>query len=162
YQASDADIVAWPSKGVMPVEGFSGGYWTTRFYNNYIVTNDSTVTVKRLNDNSEWNFTEEITTGNHRFTFVNGMVSFYNPDLFSWNKYNYEITVHNVKNLETNQIEDYTYRSVFKKVYSTGEEETDEIYPTSISTDIDEYTGEVGDIKVIDVTFGNNPAEKLL
>ena len=49
-----------------------------------------------------------------------------------------------------------------KKVYSTGEEETDEIYPTSISTDIDEYTGEVGDIKVIDVTFGNNPAEKLL
>ena len=162
YQTSDVDIVAWPSKGVMPVEGFSGGYWTTRFYNNYIVTNDSTVTIKRLNDNREWNFTEEITTGNHRFKIGNGMVSFYNPDLVSGNNYIYEITVHNVRNLETDKIEDYTYRSVFKKVYSTGEEETDEIYPTSISTDIDEYTGEVGDIKVIDVTFGNNPAEKLL
>ena len=161
YQANNIEMVAWPSKGVTPMEGFSGGYWTAKFYNKYKPTDSSTVTVKRLNDNAEWNFTKQTTSGINRFKIGTDMVSFYNADMTAGDKYVYEVTVHNVKNLTTGENEDYTYRSVFMNAYSTDDEIQD-LYPSSITTNISDYTGEVGDVQVIDVTFGNNPAEKLL
>ena len=55
-QDYDAEVVAWPAKGVTISEsGFApSGMWTCQFYNGLKPTSDTTVTVRGLNSGAVW------------------------------------------------------------------------------------------------------------
>ena len=56
YVESNVDVVAWPSKGITPIEsGISAGtMMTCKFYNGYTGTENTTVTVHCLNSGKTW------------------------------------------------------------------------------------------------------------
>ncbi len=136
-QAYSNEIVAWPSDGITPMEAYTGGYWTCRFYKNYQVTADTTVEVIRLNDNKTWKFETRSTAGTNKFAVNGGILSFYNQDLTGKAGNVYKFIIHNVKNTATGNVTDYTYRTVFKSLYS---DDTVALkYPESISLEKTEY-----------------------
>ena len=152
YAPYTVNAVAWPSIGITPLEAYTGGYWTCKFYEDYTVTSDTTVNVKCLNNNREWNFTETSVTGNTRFYIGNNQVSFYNEDMkeMSEDGYIFVITIKNVK--KDGNLTNYTYRSVFKSLTS----ETEIVYPTSISLNKTSIQGTQGAKFVLETTFSNN------
>ena len=152
YAPYTVNAVAWPSIGITPLEAYTGGYWTCKFYEDYTVTSDTTVNVKCLNNNREWNFTEKSVTGNNRFYIENNQVSFYNEDMqeMSEDGYIFVITIKNVK--KDGNLTNYTYRSVFKSLTSG----TEIVYPTSISLNKTSIQGTQGAKFVLEPTFSNN------
>lgn len=152
YAPYTVNAVAWPSIGITPLEAYTGGYWTCKFYEDYTVTSDTTVNVKCLNNNREWNFTETSVTGNNRFYIGNNQVSFYNEDMkeMSEDGYIFVITIKNVK--KDGNLTNYTYRSVFKSLTSG----TEIVYPTSISLNKTSIQGTQGAKFVLEPTFSNN------
>ena len=152
YAPYTVNAVAWPSIGITPLEAYTGGYWTCKFYEDYTVTSDTTVNVKCLNNNREWNFTETSVTGNTRFYIGNNQVSFYNEDMKEMceDGYIFVITIKNVK--KDGNLTNYTYRSVFKSLTS----ETEIVYPTSISLNKTSIQGTQGAKFVLETTFSNN------
>ena len=152
YAPYTVNAVAWPSIGITPLEAYTGGYWTCKFYEDYTVTSDTTVNVKCLNNNREWNFTEKSVTGNNRFYIGNNQVSFYNEDMqeMSEDGYIFVITIKNVK--KDGNLTNYTYRSVFKSLTSG----TEIVYPTSISLNKTSIQGTQGAKFVLEPTFSNN------
>ena len=136
-QSYENEIVAWPSAGITPTEAYAGGWWTCKFYKNYQVTPDTTIEVKRLNDNKTWRFTEKTRFGANRFQVNGNLLSFYNADMTGKAGYVYEFTIHNVKNSSTSEITDYTYRTVFKSLYSDDDIKLK--YPESVSLEKEEY-----------------------
>ena len=152
YAPYTVNAVAWPSIGITPLEAYTGGYWTCKFYEDYTVTSDTTVNVKCLNNNREWNFTETSVTGNNRFYIGNNQVSFYNEDMqeMSEDGYIFVITIKNVK--KDKNLTNYTYRSVFKSLTSG----TEIVYPTSISLNKTSIQGTQGAKFVLEPTFSNN------
>lgn len=155
YSSSGVSMVAWPSAGITPIEAFSGGYWTCKFYSKYSTTSSTNVYVKRLNDNKEWKFETQTQSGINRFVINSDMVSFYNSDLNEEDGRVYEITVKNVKNYNTGKTEDVKYRSVFKSV----NEAKQKIYPTSISLDKKEIVGAINSKVILKPTFSSDATE---
>ena len=152
YTIYTASAVAWPSIGITPTEAYSGGYWTCKFYEDYTITSDTTVNVKCLNNNREWNFVETSTSGKNKFYMQNNQVSFYNADMIGMGEdgYVFVITIKNVK--KDGNIVDYTYRSVFKSLSS----ETKIVYPTSINLSKSQIKGTIGAKFLLETTFSNN------
>lgn len=155
YVQSNVEMVAWPSAGVTPVEAFSGGYWTCKFYKNYSPTSSSQVYVKRLNDNAEWKFEKVASSGQNLFEINNDMVSFYNADLSAQDGYVYQITVKNVKNKKTGKTEDITYRSVLKNALTA----TQKVYPASIPLDRKQITANINSKVMLKTTFSSGATE---
>lgn len=125
YEKSDIDLVSWPSKGVTPTDAIYRNTfnWTAAFYSDYSFTEDSSVNVKLLNTGKEWNFSEsDGNTSSHYFYRTSSKVSFYDNNLSVSQGDVYLVTLQNVKNEATGEIEDYTYRSVIEDVYSNGGE----------------------------------------
>ena len=150
------NVVAWPSEGITPMEAYTGGRWTCMLTSGYSITSDTTVKVVRLNDNKEWNFTEK-SAGNNFFAINGGIITFSNSDLEAEDGYVYEITINNLKNTETNEIENYTYRSVFANVYGDSVEVE---YPSDISLDKTKIQGVVGNkIELNTIISGENVTE---
>ena len=126
YRAYTGDLVAWPSNGIFPLELVSRGIgnWTAQFYNNYEVTPNTTVTIECLNTNAKYDITSSgnskylKVTGNNLVTFRDDNIVYENGDVF-------KITLHNVKNTNTNSLQDYTYRSVFYSDSMSGTQATD-------------------------------------
>ena len=122
YQASDVDMVAWPSKGIMLVDANASSYrWTARFYSSrYQVTDSTTVEVTCLNNGKTWSFTDENSgeyefyrlPGSNQVTFYDDTIAYSRGDVF-------QITLHNV--LADGQLSDYTYRTVFENAYVTSQ-----------------------------------------
>ena len=122
---TDIFLEAWPAEGITFLESVLPDNrkfkWTARFLDKYTVTSNTTVTVKCLNTEETWEFNEETDTSSvyfKRYTTsiqsINNKVAFFNSQIVPENGYVYEITVHNLKNDDTNSTEDYTYRSVFE------------------------------------------------
>lgn len=115
----DNDIVAWPSKGIFPLDmvGAGIGNWTAYLYK-YSATDDTYVTVKCLNNSKTYEITKENSsnssdkflqiTGTYLVTFRDDSIVYEDGDVF-------EITLHNVKNAQ-GSLQDYSYRSVFKSL----------------------------------------------
>lgn len=150
YKQSDVDVVAWPSIGITPTEAwYGGGYWTFKLYSTkYSIQSNTTIEVTRLNDNKTWIF-DDNTDSSSDFVRGSQILSFRNADLTGEDGLVYEITIKNIKNTEKNAIEDYTYRAVFKSLYS----EVDAAYPTQINLDKSEITGMKGAQTELKVTF---------
>ena len=125
YESFDNELVAWPSNGIMPMDliNYSIGNWTARFYKNYSVTADTEVTIECLNTGVTYEITKENANGDDKFLQTTGsrLVTFRDDNLTYENGDVFKITLHNMKNDATGEIEDYTYRSVFYKFYDSGE-----------------------------------------
>lgn len=158
YKESNVDAVAWPSIGITPTEAwYGGGYWTFKLYSTkYSIQSNTTVEVKRLNDNKTWIF-DDNTDNNSNFVRGSKILSFRNADLIGEDGLVYEITIKNIKNTEKNAIEDYTYRAVFKSLYSS----IDLSYPTQLEMDKSTITGMKGAQAELKVTFSPENATEV-
>ena len=126
-QSNDVFLQAWPAEGITFIESLANDNkrfkWTARFLDKYTVTSGTTVTVKCLNTDETWEFTDEVGDTNSSVYFkrytdsvqsINNNVVFYDSSIVPENGYVYQITVHNLQNDDTGLSEDYTYRSVFE------------------------------------------------
>ena len=155
YKESNVDVLAWPSIGITPTEAwYDGGYWTFKLYSTkYSIQSNTTVEVKRLNDNKTWTFNDD----NSNFVRGTKILSFKDADLIGKDGIVYEITIKNIKNTEKNAIEDYTYRAVFKSLYSSVEAS----YPTQLEMDKSTITGMKGAQAELKVTFSPENATEV-
>lgn len=155
-QSHNVPAVAWPSIGITPMEAFSGGYWSISLYN-YTTTPNTTVDVVRLNDNTKWLFTERTTlsSSTNRLYVSNSYISFYNSSLTGSDGVAYQITLRNLKNGE-NDVPEYTYRTIFKKLYSKSIEV---VYPESVNLDKDTLQLDAGQKKSLTPKFTENATE---
>ncbi len=119
---SKIPIIAWPSKGITFLESlvYKRFTWTAQFVKRYTIQNNTTVTVKCLNTNDTWNFTDEVETSTKKFkrvtndiSTINNKVVFFDYNIVPEAGYVYEITLHNIYDEEVGGQVDYTYRSVF-------------------------------------------------
>lgn len=129
-------IEAWPSKGITFMETLAATrfQWTARFVDKYLVLDTTTATIKCLNTGEVWKFTEQeknndrwFACSNNSISSLNNKVIMYDSSIVVQPGYVYEITIHGLKNEDTNDIEDYTYRSVFDYADVSN-------YPTSVNT----------------------------
>lgn len=125
YQPSDVEVVAWPSKGIMPEEsGFSAsGMMTCCFYNGYKGTKDTDVTIHCLNNDVTWTIEQgnlgqgqDIYVSDSHIAFKDSSVSFGVGGV-------YEITFSNLEN-ESGENVSYTYRTVYESAYNDSSEES--------------------------------------
>lgn len=125
YQPSDVEVVAWPSKGIMPEEsGFSaGGMMTCCFYNGYKGTENTDVTIHCLNNDVTWTIEQgsleqgqDIYVSGEHIAFKDSSVSFGIGGV-------YEITFMNLKNADGEDVS-YTYRTVYESAYNDSSEES--------------------------------------
>ncbi|PWM40393.1 MAG: hypothetical protein DBX52_03120 [Clostridiales bacterium] len=125
-QASDAEIVGWPSKGIMLNEAGAGTntMYTAKFVRNYSVTQNTGVIFRCLNTGDTYTFEAgQENTRNHEYHInANGenMVSYYDNAIALSVGYVYEITLTNVRNNQTGEYTDYSYRSVYENAYLGG------------------------------------------
>ena len=135
YDYNDC-IEAWPSKGITFMETLMAErfQWTARFVDKYLVLDTTTATIKCLNTGEIWEFTEQEDNNDRCFlchndsiSALNNKVIMYDSSILPQPGYVYEITIHGLKNEDTNNIEDYTYRSVFEYADVSN-------YPTSVNT----------------------------
>lgn len=135
YDYNDC-IEAWPSKGITFMETLASPRfkWTARFVDKYLVLDTTTATIKCLNSGEVWKFTEQEKNNDRWFACSNDSISSLNNKVIMYDSsivvqpgYVYEITIHGLKNEDTNNIEDYTYRSVFEYADVSN-------YPTSVNT----------------------------
>ena len=135
------DLVAWPSNGIFPLNMVSNGIgnWTARFYNNYKVSAKTEVTIKCLNSGKIYNITQANknesgkllrAVDSKQLTFKDDTIAYRNGDVF-------EITIHNVDD-GTGKLIDYTYRSVFKDLYSEDISPVTDINLNTASVNIQE------------------------
>ena len=123
----DTELVAWPSNGIMPINHISGtiGNWTAQFYKNYSVTEETEVTIECLNTGATYEITKENSGTNGKFLRTTGsrLVTFRDDNLTYENGDVFKITLHNMKNDATGEVEDYTYRSVFHIFSDSSQDE---------------------------------------
>ena len=132
YRTNTSELVAWPSNGIMPIDMINGsiGNWTAKFYG-YEATEDTSVTVKCLNTNKSFEINNTNANNSNKLLKTNGSIITFRDDNITYEDGTiFEITIHNLKNSETGKIQEYTYRSVFKKFYVSKIKEV-----TSISLD---------------------------
>lgn len=125
YKASDVKLQAWPAEGITFLESLVDKKfkWTAQFVKQYKVQDNTTVSVRCLNTNQEWNFTEEEgTTSSNRYfsrytksiSSINNKVVFYDSTIIPEMGHVYEITIYNLLDENTGRSANYTYRSVFQ------------------------------------------------
>ncbi|MBQ8639244.1 MAG: Ig-like domain-containing protein [Lachnospiraceae bacterium] len=127
--SSDVDVVAWPSKGIMPKEsGFSSDtMMTCRFYNGYIPASDTIVTVTCLNTDEVWTIDSSQLQSGQDF-FVNGKLISYMDTGISFTVGNiYQITFDHLRDSSGTDVS-YSYRSVFESIWT----DCDALYPEEI------------------------------
>lgn len=121
YQENDISFVGWPSEGIMISQAGAGSntMYTGQFYQDYGVTDQTTVTFRCLNTDEEWHFTSaEENTTNHRYHINHGnQVSYYDKSIALVVGNVYQITFDHLKDSKTGEEISYTYRSVYEDAY---------------------------------------------
>ena len=128
--ADDAEVVAWPAKGVTISEsGFApSGMWTCQFYNGLKPTSDTTVTVRCLNSGAVWKIDPANLLDSQAYQ-VNGTLISYADNSIAFKVGGvYEITYEHLNDRDGKDAS-YTYRTVYEKAYlsSDGKEEPQQI-----------------------------------
>ena len=133
YQMDDTELVAWPSNGIFVTNIIypSIGNWSARFYKNYQITSETTVTVENLVTNKIYEINNNTTNKNRILRITNfgqeSQVTFRDDNITYENGDVFKITLHNVKNLSTGENQDYSYRSVFYSTNDFNKKSVDEI-----------------------------------
>lgn len=129
--AEGIEMVAWPSaNGVTLLETLENSYfrWSAKFYQNYKVTNNTTVEVRCIQTGETWNWDTTQTSGGYRYfnrvvsaeTELIDMVIFGDETLIPQPGFVYEITINNLKNTNTNKTDSYSYRAAFEYADSSN------------------------------------------
>ena len=124
YVESNVDVVAWPSKGITPIQSGFGAetMMTCKFYNGYEATENTTVTVHCLNNDITWTINQNNLSEGQYMNVSGNLVSYMDNSIsFSCGGV-YEITFSDLKN-EQNEDVSYTYRSIYESAYSNESEE---------------------------------------
>ncbi len=118
------EMVAWPSNGVTLMENLDNTtfIWSTKFYSNYTVTKDTTVTVECLQNGYTWHWDKLSNGSAHYFSRdyesgpeeLQNRVLFGDKNLIAMPDCTYKITLENLKNKNTGNTQSYTYRTTFK------------------------------------------------
>lgn len=122
YQQSEAEIVAWPSKGVMLEEASAGSntMYTAKFVKNYSLTDNTGVIFKCLNTGEEYRFNAgEENTDDHRLHNNGNIISYYDANISMTVGNVYEITLTNVADRASGNTTNYVYRSVYESAYNS-------------------------------------------
>lgn len=124
YAPSNVEVVAWPSKGVLPDDsGFvASGMMTCQFYNGYSGTASTTVKIRCLNSGREWTIdpanlsnSQDIRASGHLISYQDNSISFARGGV-------YEITFEHLKNAQNEEVS-YTYRTVYETAYMGDDNE---------------------------------------
>ena len=116
-------LEAWPSNGVTFMETLISPrfQWTAQFIDKYTVLDTTTATIECLNTGDKWEFTEQENTTDRWFachtnsvSALNNKVVMYDSSIVAQPGYVYKITLHGLKENDTSNIVDYTYRAVFE------------------------------------------------
>ena len=116
-------LEAWPSNGVTFMETLISPrfQWTAQFIDKYTVLDTTTATIECLNTGDKWKFTEQENTTDRWFachtnsvSALNNKVVMYDSSIVPQPGYVYKITLHGLKENDTSNIVDYTYRAVFE------------------------------------------------
>ena len=116
-------LEAWPSNGVTFMETLISPrfQWTAQFIDKYTVLDTTTATIECLNTGDKWEFTEQENTTDRWFachtnsvSALNNKVVMYDSSIVPQPGYVYKITLHGLKENDTSNIVDYTYRAVFE------------------------------------------------
>lgn len=121
-QPYDAQIIAWPSKGVMLEEAGAGSntMYTATFAKDYSMTDDTGVVFKCLNTDETFEFKAgEKNTREHELYNNGSIISYYDANISMTVGNVYEITLTNVKDRSSGEITDYKYRSVYESAYNS-------------------------------------------
>lgn len=120
---SDNYLEAWPANGITFMESlvYPNFYWTAQFVDKYTILDTTTATIKCLNTDETWEFTEQEKNNNRWFACstdsiaqLNNRVIMYDSSIVVQPGYVYEITLHDIKDNNTSKVVDYTYRSAFE------------------------------------------------
>lgn len=173
-KSSDICLQAWPAEGITFIESLVSNRftWTAQFLKRYKVKANTNVTVRCLNTNKIWIFTNEEKTASRWFsrvttqiTSLNNKLVFYDSSIYPEQGHVYEITVHNLLDETTNKTVDYTYRSVFEYADESN-------YPTASNsikidasrlakvTDENVYYVPVGEESKVSVILDENVVDK--
>ena len=123
--ATGIEMVAWPSaNGVTLLENLENSYfrWSAKFYQNYKVTNNTTVEVRCIQTGETWNWDTNQTGSGYRYfnrvvsaeTELVNMVIFGDETLIPQPGFVYNVTINNLTNTNTNKTASYSYRTVFE------------------------------------------------
>lgn len=121
-QNYDAEVVAWPAKGITISEsGFSpSGMWTCQFYNGLKPTSDTTVTVKCLNSGAVWKI-DPANLLDSQAHQVNGTLISYADNSIAFKVGGvYEIIYEHLNDRDGKDAS-YTYRTVYEKAYLSSD-----------------------------------------
>ncbi len=122
----DNILSAWPAAdGITFMESLNSNkfIWTARFLSKYEVQNTTTAKVECLNTGEVWNFDKEEDTTTRSYqnlldgevlTSVSNKVALYDSTIEPRAGYVYVVTINGLKNTETGNMENYSYRTVFE------------------------------------------------
>lgn len=118
YEKSSVEAVAWPSKGIMPVEsGFSADtMMTCKFYNGYRVTDNTTVRIHCLNNDLTWEINPDNLLEGQDMKNLGNMIAYKDNSISFASGGVYEITFDHMKNEQDEDVS-YSYRSVVESAY---------------------------------------------
>lgn len=131
YQNSNAEIVAWPSKGIMISQAGAGSntMYTAQFYKNYSLTENTGVIFKCLNTGETFTFTSDMDNTSSKGLYINGdLVSYFDKNISMIVGNVYEITITNVLDKNTNTVTNYSYRSVYETAYEEDSDFPSQLY----------------------------------
>ncbi len=156
------DVVAWPSKGIFPVDlAYQGiGNWTIEFVNGYKTNEDTTVSIKCLNNNKVYEISKSDTidsTGKF-YNSSGSLYTFRDDSILHSSGDVYEITLHNVLDTNKNPV-DYTYRSVFYSFLDMSVQSVTDIEIDNTNVVVSPY---IGKNKVNATVVPNNATNKLM
>lgn len=151
YVESDVEVVAWPSKGIMPVEsGFSAsGMMTCQFYNGYMGTDETTVTIHCLNNDRTWVIDPAKLSDGQDMKISGSLISYTDNSISFARGGVYEITFKGLKNAQGEETS-YTYRSVYETAYL---EDAESSVPQSLTLGSSSMTLKPGVTKRVKATI---------
>lgn len=134
HRDSDIEIVAWPANGITLIDALvtTTPYWTCDLYNGpYDFSTIDKVVVKNLSTEQEYNITN-FTKSSNFVGFSGSSITYEDGDVF-------EVIFKNVTNTNTHAMQDYSYRSVFRKFSGSTSVDGEELnVPESVTISIGE------------------------
>ena len=123
YKATDIYLGPWPSKGITFLESLVSKRfcWSAQFFDKYKITDTTTAKIECLNTGETWEFNEEESSSTRKFKrnintiqSLNNRVLMYDYSIVPEQGAIYQVTLYNIKNSSTGNLEEYSYRTVFE------------------------------------------------
>ncbi len=158
-QSSNVEVVGWPSKGIMPSESgiTKDTMFTCQFYNGYSSTDNTEITIRCLNTDTEWNIAKATLTKDQDFNSSGSLIS-YKDSTMSFGIGNvYTITFDHLVDRDGNEVS-YSYRSIYTNAYVATSEDSS---PESITLSENAITVELGKTHKVNAVITPDTAKNM-